>query len=126
MKHFWYGLGILAVLLALALGVTAVTRAQLPPITEKLEQAAQEARDGRWDQAVDTARQARDNWDRVQKICNALSSHSQSEQMEQLFAQMEVFISMDDRISFAAACAQLAVLCEAMGESQALHWWCLL
>lgn len=125
-RRFWLGVGILVLFLGLGLGVTWGMDAIHAPAEQALTQAAQKALDGQTEEAVLLARQAHSHWDRYRKLTAGVADQSPMDEVDTLFAEMEVYAQTEDREHFAACCAQLAYLVSSMSDAHALTWWNLL
>lgn len=125
-RRFWLGVGILVLFLGLGLGITWGMDAIHIPAEQALEQAAQKALDGQMDEAVMLARQAHERWDTFWKLTAGVADHSPIDQVDQLFAEMEVYAQAREEEHFAACCAQLSRLVGSMSDAHALSWWNLM
>ena len=65
-------------------------------------------------------------WDTRFPFCATLADHEPKENINGMFAQLEVYAQCWDVESFAAACALLAEDVEAIGEAHRLSWWNIL
>ena len=90
------------------------------PISTQLEQAAQMALTGDFQQATQTARQAKDQWDTHWGRVALLADHTPMDEIDGLFAQLKALESPEDGVHYAATCAQLSKLVEAMAEAHRL------
>ena len=93
------------------------------PISLQLTQAVQATRAGQWDQAVSLAGEARRAWEENWHFCACFADHEPMEDIDGLFAQLEVYQNMEDPVSFAAVCGQLSKKIQAMGDAHGLNWW---
>lgn len=126
MKHFWSGIGLLAVLLALGLWTSHAMESVHTPIANSLALAAEETLSGDPDRGIAAARQARAQWERHRHATASVADHQPMEEADSLFAQMESFIAAGDVTQFAACCARLSELVRAISEAHTLTWWNLL
>lgn len=92
------------------------------PISTQLEQAAQMALTGDFQQATQTARQAKDQWDTHWGRVALLADHTPMDEIDGLFARLEAFADAGNANHFAACCNQLAVLLSATAEAHTLSW----
>lgn len=126
MKRFWIGAALLLVLAAMGIG-SAVAMARIHgPISETLTLAAAAAQSGDAEKAEALAESARAKWEKNRKFSASCADHEPMEDIDSLFAAMEVYRQQGDTTEFAAACAQLSRLTKAMGDAHALNWWNLL
>ncbi len=126
MKRFWIGITVLAVLLAVGLGITLFISDSHEPISLSLAQAAQKAEAADWAQAAALAKQAMAAWMQCRDFTAAFADHTVLEEIDAIFAEIDVYAAMEDRISFAAACAHLSELTKAVAESHLPKWQNLL
>ena len=119
--------GLLLILLLIAglLSTAAMTKIH-SGISDSLKQAAQAAMTEDWQQALTLSQNARDVWEKKWRFSAVFADHEPMEDIDSLFAQLEVFGDARDPVSFAGVCAQLSRLTEAMGDAHALNWWSLL
>lgn len=126
MKRCYFGAGLLILLLAAGIAVTfCVARCQ-EPIVRDLEQAALTALREDWEQTGSLTRSAKDQWQRWWKFSASVTDHSPMEAIDVLFSRLDVCLSLRNRESTAALCAELARQVEAIAEAHRLNWWNLL
>ena len=126
MKRLWIGLGVLAVLLAMGLWVSAAMEWTHVVMVQQLQQASRAAMAEDWPAALEAAQQAQGHWNKHRRWIAAFADHTPMDEIEGSFAEMEVYAQDREKQHFAATCARLAQLAEAMGESHAVSWWNLL
>ena len=126
MKRLWLGVGLLLVLLAAGITVTRVMDNIHTPISEKMAQAAEAARTDDLEKANLLIGQAKSDWDRCRNFSAAVADHEPMEQIDGLFAAAQLYGILHENEDCAAACARLAALTQAMGESHSFTWWNLL
>ena len=126
MKRLWIGVAVLILLLAggiaLALGLTGMHTG----ISWDLAAASLAARKGDLQQAQELVEKASQTWDQFRHISASFTDHEPLEQMDNLFAQLEVFDTIPSPADYAALCTHLAELSLAVAESHTLTWWNLL
>lgn len=125
-RRFWLGVGILTVFLALGLWVTKSMSNVHEPVAQALEQAAQAALDGDLQTGISLADTAKNTWQAHWNGTAAVADHEPMEQIDGLFAQLETYATAGESANFAAYCARLSQLIEAMGDAHDLNWWNLL
>ena len=125
-RRFWYGLGVLAVLLALGLWTAWGMEVLTQPVTHALEQAAQAALNDDMAQGVALADRAQDIWRRNRGRITAVADHGPLEEIDSLFAQVQIYADTGKTADFAAYCTRLAKLVTAVGEAHGLNWQNLL
>lgn len=125
-RRFWYGLGVLAVLLVLGLWTAHGMQRLNQPVTDALEQAAQAAVDGDIAKGVALAEQAQALWQQHRGRTTAVADHGPLEEIDSLFAQVQIYADTGKTADFAAYCARLAKLVAAVGEAHGMNWQNLL
>ena len=126
MKRCRFGAVLLMVLLILgAVSAWAMIRGNRP-VSEQIKQAGEAAFLGDWTSAEEQFRQAKVRWENQFPFCAALADHEPMENINGLFAQLEIYARIRDAEGFAAACALLSEDVEAIGEAHRLNWWNLL
>ena len=126
MKRCWFGMVLLGVLLAGGLASFLVMDALHTPISEDLAQASRYAQAGDWEEADALTARARQRWDKYRRSTAALVDHKPMEDVEGLFARLEVYRNAREREAYAALCAQLSTLVRAIAEIHSPSWWNLL
>lgn len=126
MKRFWIGITVLAVLMALGSTVAFFMGRCHAPISSDLAQAAQAAMGGELEQATRLAENAHAEWLSCRDFTAAFADHTVLEEIDALFAEIEIYAAVGDSISFAAACAHLSELANAVAESHHPKWQNLL
>ena len=126
MKRCWFGLGLLVVLLGASIWVTWHMDHAHAPIASAVEQAAQRALGGDWGNAAALAETARAGWEEGWNISATFADHEPMEEINGLFAQLEIYAQAKDSLGFAAVCAQLQESLKAMGDAHGFVWWNLL
>ena len=126
MKRCWFGLGLLIILLILSIAVTVYMESIYQPLSDTAAGAAAQALAGDWEGAVQLLRQTRHDWQRHWKSSAAFADHAPMENINALFAQLEVSAALRDEADFAALCAHLSAELDAMGEAHGFTWWNLL
>jgi hypothetical protein len=125
-RRFWLGVGILALFLVLGIEVSLGMDMIHGPAEQALEQAAEKALAGQMEEAVALARQAHDWWDDRWTLTASVADHSPMDEVDALFAEMEVYAKAQEDKHFAACCAQLGRLVESMAAAHRFNWWSLL
>ncbi len=122
-KHFWLGIGILVLFFVLGLGTTWAMDAMHIPAEQELAQAARLALDGNMAEAEALAQQAKLRWEKWWDITASVADHSPMDEVDQLFAEMEVYAVAREEQHFAACCAQLSRLVSSMADAHRPAWW---
>jgi len=126
MKRLWIGILILSVLLASG-GLSSWAIAGIhAPIALSLHQAEAAALSQDWPQAEQYSRAAYARWQQHWRFTAAFADHTPMDEVDGLFAELQVYCQCREAQHFAATCAHLAQLTEAMAESHSPSWWNLL
>lgn len=123
MKRCVFGWVLLAVLLAGSLLVTWAMQRGHEPIARELEQAAEQAVSGNWEEARRLAERAQEDWEDIHPFTACFADHGPMEEIGDIFAQLEVYKKIGGHKDFAAACAELAEKMQAMSDAHGLQWW---
>lgn len=126
MKRCRFGLGLLLVLLVLGTVSAWAMGKGLAPMTEGIRQAGDAALQEDWDTAETLSADVKEQWEKGFPYLASLSDHEPMENINGLFAQLEVYAQSRDPQNFAAVCGQLSRDLEAMGEAHSLKWWNIL
>ena len=126
MNRFWFGVALLVLLLGIGIGSSLVLDALHTPISQDLTAASQEALEERWDAAADLALRAKSQWERQRHGIAAVSSHGPMEQIDALFAELEIYLQEREVFPFAVCCTSLSTWVQALAETHAMSWWNLL
>jgi hypothetical protein len=123
MKRIWIGLGVLLGLLAVGLFTMWLADHRLSEVSWQLETAAREEN---WDRAVALSDKAKALWEENRYFSAALSDHTDIDQIDGIFAQLEVYVHRREKVAHAAACAYLSEAITDLEENHRLTWWNLL
>ncbi len=126
MKRLWLGIGILAVLLALCSAVTLSMERIHSPIAEDLSRAAEAAQKEDWGKANALAGAARARWEQYWHFTAMVADHTPMDELDGLFAELEIYGREQEMPHFAATCAHLRQLSQAMADSHTPSWWNLI
>lgn len=126
MKRMWFGIVLLAVLLMGGIGMTLAMHRIHDPISARLAQAAEASQSGQWDKGKALAQGAGADWKQYWRFTAACADHEPMDEIDGLFAELEVYARQGDVSEFAATCAHLAELTRAMGGAHGASWWNLL
>ena len=88
--------------------------------SDKLHRAAALAADGDWAAARAHTADVRQQWERKRFLTAALCSHEPMDQIDGLFAQLEVFSEARSAVSFGSTCVYLACQLDALRQSHSL------
>ncbi len=123
MKRFYFGVALLLILLALALGAAAGLEQIHGEIASELEQAAQAVEAGNLAAAEPELDRAQALWERYEHLLAAFADHEPLEEMEGLFAEVAIYRQAGENTDLAVACTRLALLSRSVAESHSLKWW---
>lgn len=126
MNRFWIGAGLLLALLGASLWAMFAMDHTHGEISGTLQQAAEAAQNGNWEQADRLTHDAGAQWEGSWNLSAAMSDHTALDEIDSIFAQAEMYRQGRNATDFSAACARLAKLIEALEEGHDLSWWNLL
>ena len=126
MSRGWLGAGILLLFLVLGLVVMAAMDSAHLATGQMLEQAADKSLDGDMEGATTLAMAAKVRWERQHHSTAAVADHNPMDDVDRLFAQMEVYAQAQEAPHFAACCTELAYLLQATADAHRFSWWNLL
>lgn len=126
MKRIWIGAALLAGALIFGIWASGYQNRCHSPGSLELQQAAQFARQGDWDAAIELENAARERWRSCRKLTAVLTEQEPFSQVEKLFVQLEVYGQARDAVSFGAAAGELSMALEALAQAQRIDWWNLL
>ncbi len=121
-RRFWFGILLLLILICLGIFALIAVDTICSPLESTLQQAQTLALEGDLERAIPLARQAKSRWESKRNFLAILADHSPMDDMEQLFAELEVYGKFQDETHFAACCGSLAILCRAMVDAHAPAW----
>jgi len=122
MKRSWVGFFLLLVLLGLGFLSSWAMEEVHDPISENLEEAAEQALQGQWARAAWFTADARRNWEKWKFLRTAFSAHGPSEDVDALFSALEVYGTTRQKEAFAGICREMAEKIQAIGEAHGLDW----
>lgn len=121
MKRIWFGAALLAALLILGIFSAAFMEDTHLTQAAQLQRAADLAMSGSWEGAETAFSKAKANWEQRSSIIAGFSDHGPMDQIEGIFAQLEVFLQMQDAASFCSSCRYLSKQLEALGKSHSFN-----
>ena len=125
-KRFYLGMGILVLFLALAIWTATAMEQAMRPIQIQLEQAAQMGLGENPSNGSLLAQDAKDAWFDLRKRIAAVADHTPMEEVDGLFAELEVYARSGDMAHFSACCNRIRILAEALAEAHAFSLQTLL
>lgn len=87
-------------------------------ISRQLEQAAMFAQQENWQQASRFADQAAQAWKQAHNLTTVAADHELTDEIDALFAELEIYASQREIPDFAATALHLSRLTAAIGQSQ--------
>lgn len=126
MLRLWIGIGILAVLLAMGIGLLWGSSVFFEELSEDLQQAGDFALAGNWQAAGEKVEKSREKWEAYRPFWASFTDHEPVEQMQNLFSQLELYRARQMEVDFAAVCRNLVHVAEAIDEAHGLRWWSVL
>lgn len=123
MARGWFGVGLLTLFLILGIVTGSVMNDAHSPTGKMLMQAAEKTLNGDFQNAVPLAMAAKSRWERQRKGTATVADHSPMEDVDMLFAEMEVYARTGEKPHFAACCSELARRVQAMADAHAFSWW---
>ena len=126
MKRLIIGTAVLLFLLILGLVLSISMENIFSPIMDDLDSAATAAAQGEWAQARQLAEKAQARWQRYHPLTAAFSDHAPMEELDGLFARLEVYAHQQAQTAFCAVCGHLSTLAEEVVENHRLRWWTFL
>lgn len=121
MNRIWFGAALLAALLIFGIGCAAFMEDTHLAQAAQLDRAADLAMSGNWKAAGTVFSDAQSSWERNRSVIAGFSDHGPMDQIEGIFAQLEVFVKIQDTASFCSSCRYLASQLEALGKSHSFN-----
>ena len=126
MLRLWIGIGILAILLAMGVGLLWGSGVFFEELSQDLQQAGDFALAGNWQAAGEKVEKSREKWEAYRPFWASFTDHEPVEQMQNLFSQLELYRARQLEVEFAAVCRNLVHVAEAIDEAHGLRWWSVL
>ncbi len=126
MRRFWLGIGILVLFLALGIWVTRAMDDVHQQISTLLDRSAALVLEADPTEGLVLAEEAHTLWQSHWHGTAAVADHAPMDEIDGLFAQLDILGRSGRYADFAANCARIATLVAAVGEAHSLSWWNLL
>lgn len=126
MKRLWIGIFFLVALLLGTIAGSLAMDAIHDPISNQLREASDAAQAQDWARADTLTQQAHARWSHYWALTASFADHNPMDDIDALFAELEVYRAQREAVHFAATCAHLSELSRAMEESHNLSLWNLL
>ena len=114
------------ILLALLLSSICIWWAMMDihrDIAGLLTQAQTAAEAENWQQAEYFSSLAAKKWEHHHRFTASFADHTPMDELDSLFAELEVFLQNRESPHFESTCAQLILLAHAMADSHNISWW---
>ena len=126
MARGWLGAAVLVVFLILGIVIAgAMDKAHLPT-GELLTQAAEMTLNGEFEKGVALGMEAKTQWEKKWSGTAAVADHSPMDEVDALFAEMEIYARTGEEPHFAACCKELAQRVRSVADAHRFSWWNLL
>lgn len=119
----WLGAGLLAVFLIFGICLSVAADKACLPTEELLEQAAERTLSGDFDGGIALGKKAQARWQGQWNAIAAIADHEPMDEVDALFAEMEVYASTDEQPHFAACCKELARRVRSFADVHRFTWW---
>ncbi|MBE6957527.1 MAG: DUF4363 family protein [Ruminococcaceae bacterium] len=126
MNRLWIGIVILFLLLGLGVGLMWGSVAFFGSLSQKVEACGEAALRGNWAFVARETAECEEKWEKYAHFWASFTDHAPVEQVETLFAQLELYKKQRLSVEFAACCRSLAKEADAIGESHGIAWWSIL
>ncbi len=123
MARGWFGAGILVLFLILGLVVSVNMDNAHLPTGALLEQAADQTLNGEFEQGVALGMEAKARWERQWNGTATVADHSPMDDVDALFAELEVYAKAGEEPHFAACCLELSKRLQAVADAHKFSWW---
>ena len=123
MMRGWFGAGILALFLVLGFVVSGLISHSHMPTCALLEDAAEKTLAGDFDSATELGMAAKDRWKNSWNGTAVIADHSPMDDVDALFAEMEIYAKTGEEPHFAACCKELAQRLQAVADAHKFSWW---
>ena len=123
MKRGWLGAGILVIFLILGLAVSYFASKTHQPTSQLLEQAAEKTLSGDFEGGIALATEAKNRWKQQWNGTASIADHSPMDEVDALFAELEIYAQTGEKPHFAACCKELAERVEAIADAHKFSWW---
>lgn len=126
MARGWFGLAILIVFLIAGFVTAEVMEDAHLPTERLLAQAAEMTLKGDFEGAVALGFEAKSRWERHWDGTATVADHSPMDDVDALFAEMEIFAKTGEAPHFASVCKELSQRIQAVAGAHRFSWWNIL
>lgn len=123
MKRLWIGIGLLAVMLLSGILTPVILEKSHTPVAKDLERAAETAMVDNWEASERFYRRAEQKWQKTRPVTASFTEHEPMDEIDALFAQLEVYAKARDQVAFSSTCVYLSSQVEALGDYHDLTFW---
>ena len=122
MKQLWFGIGLLVFLILIGMLLANHLEQAHEPAAKDLQKAGACALKGDWDLAGALALRAKKSWQNHRPVTAMLAHHGPMDQVDVLFARLDIYRACQDPAAFSAACAELSRNLRAFSQSHRFSW----
>jgi len=126
MKRLWFGVGLLAFLLAASLFLGDALADLTQPAEADLDRAAVAALEENWPLASALYLRAQQHWEDNRGMTATLIHHDPIGQIDAAFASLPGYAATKDTVGFCTACGALAQQLRSLPQPHGPHWWNIL
>lgn len=123
MKRLWFGVGLLTVILVLGILLSGVMERSNKECSALLYRAAESVLTEDWENAGSLLSASREKWQKNWAVTASLADHQPMDEIDALFAELEIYRACQDAANFGGSSAHLASLLEAMSHSHKFTLW---
>ena len=115
--RFSLGFILLGLLFLLGLFTSRQMKRICAPMEHSLYKAVSAAQQEDWPQALTQAQAAQERWNTYRELLKLAADQTPMDDTDRLFAQVQVYAQARDAEHFAACCAELAVMAQAISDA---------
>ena len=119
----WLGAGLLVVFLIFGICLSAAADNACLPTEDLLKQAAEKTLSGDFVEGIALGKEAQSRWEGQWNAIAAIADHEPMDEVDALFAEMEVYATTGEQPHFAACCEALAQRIHAFADAHRFSWW---
>ena len=123
MKRLWFGVGLLFIMLVLGILLSGTMERTNKDCAALLHQASDSALAEDWDTSGKLLTLSREKWQKNWAVIATLADHQPMDEIDALFAELEIYRASQDAVNFSGTGAHLASLLEAMSRSHKFTLW---
>lgn len=119
----WLGAGLLAVCLLLGICLSVAADKACLPTEALLAQAAEKTLSGDFEEGIALGMEAKDQWQAQWNGIAAIADHEPMDEVDALFAEMEIYAKTGEQPHFAACCQELSRRVRSFADAHRFSWW---